>query len=225
MRCLETPPTRHCSALQTTLSMFTAPSCYSRILPQVLSLALWDKNSASFDAARLPTSADPQLRAFFSSTALSHARGSSEWFDFCSARPGLRYISGSAQGQFELYPSAETFVDAIESFVGVRPASPTHDALVPLWPGCEVGPPLLSPAAAYHVSSSAALLINSVRALLCPRSDGASLAHPPASCSLSKSLTDVLPRAPSLWAQTWSLNGCGTRSMALRIADWRRQRS
>ena len=108
-------------------------------MPQVLSLALWDTNSTSFDAARLPPSADPQVSAFFRSDTLSHARSSSEWFDLCSARDGLRYISGSGNRKFELYPSAETFVDALESFVGIRPAPPTHDGLAPLWPGCAVG--------------------------------------------------------------------------------------
>ncbi|KAL1520000.1 hypothetical protein AB1Y20_023481 [Prymnesium parvum] len=116
------------------------PDCVEACLREVISLALWDFDTASFCAARLPPSADPRLRRFFLSPA-ALAPSSAEWFDLCSARPSLRYLSGSRAAPYELHPSVATFVASLGSLLGASLPSPppAPSPPLPLWPGCPLG--------------------------------------------------------------------------------------
>lgn len=108
----------------------------SQLLPsllQVISYALWDEQSATFLANRLPSTADPELLSFFSSPD-AYARSSARWFAICSGREPLTYLCEA----YELHPSVDAMVDALESLLGERPPQPSPQ-LSPLWPGCCVG--------------------------------------------------------------------------------------
>ena len=60
---------------------------------EALCLALWD--GATYDTARLPTTADPTVCAFFAPDgAASAGSAGALWFELLQARPGLHYMVG-----------------------------------------------------------------------------------------------------------------------------------
>ena len=143
------------------------PDCVEAVARDAISLALWDFDAMRFDPARLPERAEPRVRNFFGSTkgySSGYASGA-EWFDICSARSGLRYVSGQSllhvsgidgsavamsgryggndgcSTAYELHPSLQSFHAAMESLLGVELNAPSEDdgSLTPLWPAAKVG--------------------------------------------------------------------------------------
>ena len=115
--------------------------CVECCLRDVLGLCLFDEREARFDASALPPGVDRAVAAFFAGDDARSARAGRLWFDVCSARPGLEYMRGEAGalGQYELWPSPDSFASALGSLIGEAPPPPRADAMQPLWAGCAVG--------------------------------------------------------------------------------------
>lgn len=127
------------------------PDCVEALARDTISLALWDSERATHDVeGRLPPSADERLRHFFSTARGGYSSGresGAEWFAICSARPGLHYLSGGSQrtSHYELAPSPENLVAALQSLLGLPLSPPTHSHFVPMWPGAHVAWQLTGP--------------------------------------------------------------------------------
>jgi len=71
--------------------------CVEACAREALGLALWDRRTGRYCASHLPPSCDPALARFFGpggAAMCAHSAGR-QWFELCSARPGLHYMLGT----------------------------------------------------------------------------------------------------------------------------------
>lgn len=97
------------------------PDCVEVCARETMDFILFNPSSSTFDLSRLPSTASPQLRAFYEQfESKNELIRSQEWFNMCQELDGCEYISTTPDGlrQYELFPSLNNMFNCLARVMG-----------------------------------------------------------------------------------------------------------